>query len=125
MSGSYFVDPHARHRIALREFDGSEHWVDIAAECSEADWKVMNQSQAAVQFDAAGVAVGAHITADRQYEAILARAIRAWSLPGRDGGTMAVSLTAFRLLGPVGGWLAERIYAHYAAQRRPEPEKNA
>lgn len=114
-----------RHRLTLREFDGTDDWVEIRAGRS---------SRAAARINSAGVEIGG-LTADgrpllsakfdlnEMRSVLFEESIVAWSFRGDDGasGPLPVERYTFEALdGPLGAWLDAEITRYYSQRRLPD-----
>lgn len=120
----YFVDPNARHRISLREYDGSDEWFEIPVDQAESDRLAV---QDALLTSHMSVAKGDNSATtetrlQRQFETLLGRTIKGWSFVGPDGNAAPVNARSIASLGPVGRWMADQIDAYYEG-RRMTPEQ--
>lgn len=125
---SYFIDPAARHRMSLEGFDGSENWVEVSAALTDAEEGQIAAALLKVEAVEINPDAGAGTTGnvavvtrpDLQRFELLRRSLKAWSFEGDHGRVMPINETTIKRLGPVARWLAERIDAYYAGQKRTD-----
>ena len=117
---SYFVNPDARHRITLTEFDGSDEWVEVREDLSYTQQLAILRAAGGP-----GVATGT-VEANLQasYLELLRQSVTAWSFTDADGSPVPVGDAAFGQLGPVAKWLVDTIDAYYMS-RAPKPPVKA
>ena len=114
-----FARPDETVRISLREFDGSDDWVEVRAALSYRDsieLRAMAVSGAIQTPDG----VQLQIDTGRAQLELLCRAIVGWSLRAseRDPAPLPVTRELIERLDPaLGDWLAQRIDALYQDAR--------
>ena len=114
-----FARPDETVRISLREFDGSDDWVDVRAALSYRDHIEL---RAMAVSGAVQTAEGMHLQIDtgRAQLELLCRAIVGWSLRAseHDPAPLPVTRELIERLDPaLGDWLAQRIDRLYEASR--------
>lgn len=122
--GARFARTNDTVRISLREFDGSEDWVDIRAALPYRDWLALRGMAVSGATQGAGGEVRLDIDTGRAQLELLCRAIVGWSFKAADGdpAPVPVSRQLIEQLDPaLGDWLAQRIDAHYSGGGRQLP----
>jgi hypothetical protein len=114
-----FARPDETVRISLREFDGSDDWVDVRATLSYRDHLELRSMAVS---GAVQTAEGMHLQIDtgRAQLELLCRAIVAWSLRASEHDPAPLPVTRElieRLDQSLGDWLAQRIDQLYQSAR--------
>jgi hypothetical protein len=114
-----FARPDETVRISLREFDGSDDWVDVRAALSYRDHLELRSMAVS---GAVQTAEGMHLQIDtgRAQLELLCRAIVGWSLRASEHDPAPLPVTRElieRLDQSLGDWLAQRIDQLYQGSR--------
>lgn len=110
---SYFVNPKARQRISMEEYDGSQNWFEVPVLLPQVELLEIKKKLEA----------GDEIA---QYLYLLGRLVLDWSFTDAEGLAVPVGVEAFKQLGPVSKYMSEKILLHIQeTQRTPVERKNS